>query len=450
LIRFRIIYLYIFLLIGIQSSLAQNLTVSPYSRFGVGDLQFQGFARSIGMGQVAQGMRSNFNINPANPASYSRFTLTSFEAGMAASAGSLKTTTQKQQFSTGSFSYLAMGFPLWAKHRVGASFGLLPFSTVGYSLNYKQGYPGIDSSENIYQGRGGLSKFYVGIGKEFFKHLSIGANASYIFGQLNRKSGIYFPDSSVLFSRNENRNQYIGGLAYDAGLQYHIDFIDSSAIDSATGKKSLKHIYNLCVGATTNLAANLGLTESVYIYSLKYDPANRRYAPADTIVGKESEAGTITIPIGFSAGAVFQEYEHFTIGLDYSTRNWTSYKGNGQNETLSKQQKISGGFSWIPKFSADLKGHYFSNIEYRMGGRFEQTYLILKGTQIKEQAISVGFGFPFKLERMQAKTERARLNIGVEYVQRGTTANDLLRENFARFSVGVTFNATWFQVRKIY
>ena len=50
---------------------AQNNTNSPYTRYGYGQLQDQGFSVSQSMGGISYGLRSNATINPGNPASYS-------------------------------------------------------------------------------------------------------------------------------------------------------------------------------------------------------------------------------------------------------------------------------------------------------------------------------------------------------------------------------------------
>ena len=49
---------------------AQNNTNSPYTRYGYGQLADQGSGNSKGMGGIAYGLRDRYQINFANPASY--------------------------------------------------------------------------------------------------------------------------------------------------------------------------------------------------------------------------------------------------------------------------------------------------------------------------------------------------------------------------------------------
>ena len=62
--------------------LAQQNTISPYSSFGIGEFQSQGFALNNDLGGLGIALRSNNQLNLLNPASSSALNLTSFEAGL--------------------------------------------------------------------------------------------------------------------------------------------------------------------------------------------------------------------------------------------------------------------------------------------------------------------------------------------------------------------------------
>ena len=71
--------------------------------------------------------------------------------------------------------------------------------------------------------------------------------------------------------------------------------------------------------------------------------------------------------------------------------------------------------------------------------------------RVDEMAVSAGLGLPFLINRRMVSTEEnAKLNLSVEYVDRGTLKSGLVQENFFRIMLGVTFTDRWFQVRKIY
>ena len=63
--------LLVFLLMMLSgATIAQNNTNSPYTRYGYGQLADQGSGNSKAMGGVAYGLRDKYQVNFANPASY--------------------------------------------------------------------------------------------------------------------------------------------------------------------------------------------------------------------------------------------------------------------------------------------------------------------------------------------------------------------------------------------
>jgi hypothetical protein len=72
----------------------------------------------------------------------------------------------------------------------------MPYSELGTATGSQpltwNGLP-IPTPNYLYSGDGGLSKFYLGYGIGIGKHLSIGANVSYIFGNLKETQSTEIP-----------------------------------------------------------------------------------------------------------------------------------------------------------------------------------------------------------------------------------------------------------------
>lgn len=92
--------------------------------------------------------------------------------------GSLKENSQ-----SGSLDYIVMQFPL-GRYMAG-SVGLLPYSNVGYSF-----INSIDNGSDSRSGDGNISQAYVGVSGRPFKGFSIGANISYLFGNLTNTNTV--------------------------------------------------------------------------------------------------------------------------------------------------------------------------------------------------------------------------------------------------------------------
>ncbi|HQI46461.1 MAG TPA: hypothetical protein PLC59_10425, partial [Bacteroidales bacterium] len=131
----------IFLVLNVFFSVytfSQTRISSPYSRYGLGDLQNAKYIGNLAMGGIGIAFRQPSSVNYSNPASYTVFDTNAFvlETGINSQTVKLSTNNQNQRSNYTSLSHLAFGFPVtkwW-----GSSIGLLPYSHVGYKIsNYE-------------------------------------------------------------------------------------------------------------------------------------------------------------------------------------------------------------------------------------------------------------------------------------------------------------------------
>ena len=103
--------------------------------------------------------------------------------------------------------------------------------------------------------------------------------------------------------------------------------------------------------------------------------------------------------------------------------------------------------AWRPA-GARIADNILRNTVYRLGVRYTNDYLVVRGTQLNEMAVSAGLSLP-----VLGKFSRSRLTIGGEYGQRGTTANGLIKEQFTTLFVGISITPdpreAWFVKRRI-
>ena len=102
------------------------------------------------------------------------------------------------------------------------------------------------------------------------------------------------------------------------------------------------------------------------------------------------------------------------------------------------QQKLLLGGYFVPKY--DSFNNYLSRIIYRGGFRYENTGLVLNNKSINDYAFTFGLGLPVGL---------SKINLGVEFGKKGTTANGLIEENYVNVTVGLSLSDIWFIKRKI-
>jgi len=205
----------------VASAFAQSGTNSPYSQYGLGQLSEQTSGFNRGMNGLGLGFREHNQVNFINPASYSSMDSLSFifDAGLSGQITNFKENGNKVNANNADFEYVVAGFRAF-KH-VGVSFGIVPFTNVGYSYSV-QDYLNSDRSTyytNTYSGSGGIHQVYVGAGWEFLKGLSIGANVSYVWGDIERSVVNSYSDAWV----NTLSKYYtvsVTSYKVDLGLQY--------------------------------------------------------------------------------------------------------------------------------------------------------------------------------------------------------------------------------------
>ncbi|MDB5135271.1 MAG: hypothetical protein JWP37_1874 [Mucilaginibacter sp.] len=442
-IKYTRLFITFLLAVFVLGARAQSTatTSSPYSRYGIGLLDDQLLPQNIGMGGIATATNTigGYNsINVINPASYSKITFTTIDVGVYSNMVTFsKDGYTDQKNSNTRLSHIAFAFPV-TKHSA-LSFGLLPYSELGY--NYKQALPkgfgtkptptgGTNVDTNavnyIYSGEGGLSKAYLGYGFGIGKHLLIGANISYIFGNLQQDQSTEIPNLYGTLDSRIEQSSHVGGLNYDYGVQYSIDFSDT------------KHL-NLGYSASANSRLNVQNTYIVSQYTR--DASGNENVPLDTLVNNKSANAKLQLPQINHFGIAFIKDNSFIIGADYTTGKWSDLSIAGTNSGLQNSQTFNLGGQITP--NANALSNYLALMEYKAGIIYEKTYLNVNNVNIKRYAATFGLGLPLPHDR--ASSAFYKVNFSAEIGKRGTLTNGLVQENYVNFHLGFTLNDRWFQ-----
>lgn len=423
-LRTSFIFIFLFLFLDL-TLLSQIRITSPYSRFGVGDISENNNAWNLSMGQTSYAFRSPYHINYSNPASYSAFDSTSFvfEGGFNADVVQLTSNFQTVNRNYASLGYLLFGMPVTKWWRT--SIGLVPFSDVGYNVANYEVYPNIGGVLRIYSGEGGINRLFWGNAFRIFKNLSIGVNASYLFGSMLRQAMVTFPDSANSMSFKVDNYVILNDLYFNFGLQY---------------RAKLKNDLFMTIGAvyasTSNVSAKLDIISQTFLGS----PDGFEF-PKDTLGIALGYKGNIVIPTMAGGGIAFERPDKWMAGVDFRWQNWEKFRAFEMSDSLINSWQISAGAEFVP--NADNYNNYLSRIRYRIGFLYNQTYLRLRGHDLSEYALSIGFGFPLR-------GMKTALNVGAQIGTRGTTQADLIRESYIKFVIGFSIYERWFIKRKYF
>jgi hypothetical protein len=425
------------------AALAQESSVntfSPYTMYGPGNLNNAASTAFVGMGGASIGFRNDgfdttvdTKLNLANPASLSGLAPKSFifDVGLAgsnvylaqrdATYGSLKSS-----FNTFNVNNMTLAFPL--ARRLGMAINISPFSQVGYRV-HTDDYDYLADLGIVryyYDGQGDVNEAKLSLGWEPFKRLSIGAEVTYMWGNIDRTyqavilnltgSGEYSEISSrggATANTNERVSKAFGAF----GVQY-------TAIDNPKSR--------LTLGATYRLGGKLRSTVTDYI------PSNNIYG--DTVRFAEMRS-PLRLPQTIGAGVYFHRPK-FAVGFDYVWQDWGS--ANDYNLNTSANPGVMNvryvntstyklGVQFTPD-RYDIRGRFgsfWNRVTYKAGVRYNDFYMQFGGRKIAEKAITVGMDIPF------AAMNVSQISVGLELGERGTMQQNLIRERFFKINVGV-------------
>ena len=410
------------------SAIAQ--VTSPYNRYGLGTFNNQATSSNRNMGGISAAYTSLFNINTQNPASHADLYLTTFEIGLDGEHATIQNKDSTYKAGTSSLSHISLGFPV-KLGKWGATLNFKPYSSVNYAFDRKVNTTNFGSYDEFYTGNGKLYNFSLGNGVKF-KNLSLGANIGFVFGKIDYAKNIIFTDDfQALNSRYANSNS-IRGFSYNLGILYKIKLFSKN--------KDKKGNYILTLGAYGS-SATKPVVKSTKHWE-RFDITNSGTVAIDTINGYIKEKGYTTMPANFAIGATIQNGEKWMLSSDIKYTFWKNYKSTIDNSTLNNSIRWAIGVEYAPDKDANKK--FFKYISYRFGGYAGTSELVVNGVQLSEAGVTIGLGIPVRSKGVQY----SMANVGFEYGTRGTTASNLYRESYYRFSLGIVFNDRWFIKRR--
>ncbi len=406
---------FLIFLLSTFSIFSQNNTSSPYSMFGIGDLENKKFGISNAMGGVGIGVRNPYILNFTNPASYSSMdTLTFlFSVGIKNKITISETENDETLTNDMNLHHLSFGFPVIFKKWY-VSCGLLPYSSIGYDINYNSETDNNDDIKYTYQGVGNLNKVYFTNTFLLKEKFSFGLNASYMFGSIE-KIKLVQPEDINSWDLKTNRKTQISDVFFDFGFQY---------TDSL---KDFEYTLGFTFANKTELKAEVNKVSEQSFFNL-----------LDTLENSIYEKGDITLPNSFGLGFILRKKNKTTWGIDFAYENWKESKFFGENNDLENSFSLMTGGEYVPNYRS-IK--YFQRVKYRYGAHFSKSYLKLNGENIFDYGLSFGFGFPLS-------RKKSTINISFAIGQRGTTKQNLIKESYAVININFSLHENWFTRRQ--
>jgi hypothetical protein len=403
-----VVFLFTFSIISAQSS-------SVYSRYGIGDLELGYSPKMISMGDIGVTQLDPEHIIVSNPASWSALSKTRIEFGFGYKGVLIADQNQSNFTSETEFKGFTFGFPVSREYGIGVVAGLIPYSRVSYEAVEK--FPSSDqvipSYKVSYEGKGGLSKLFIGSSVMLPLGFSGGITLDYYFGNQNYFSTIEFDNSTDFINTIYESTHSSTGFGTTAGI-----------ISSNLSKDFNIGLFNdLRLGFSFSYIGNLNTDTLLTSTSLFL---------VDTVAFASTE---IKIPLRLNGGISFAFDESYNVNLDFMYQPMSDYRVNNLNDVhLRDAAKYSAAFEYKPKRSVGMTN--WEQIIWRFGLSYEQTQYKFNSEGINQFSTFAGLSYPMGVDNS--------LDLAIQYSLRGSKDNGLLSENSLRVLIGLSFGELWF------
>ena len=409
----QIVFAVMLLITGI--SISQNGTTSPYSYFGPGELKFKGTAENRAMGGLSV-YSDSIHLNLQNPAGVANLKLVNFTLGASYKYVNQKTESTSTNATSTTLDYLAIGIPMG---KFGASFGILPLTTVGYKLESQ-----IDDINSQYTGTGGMNKVFLAFAYKFTPDFNFGIDANYNFGNVERE--ILISEENVQLGTREYTKSDLLGFSFTFGAEY---------------KKMIKEELQFTASATYTPATDFTVKHNKELSSVLISPLgavaifDSREIPVDK--------SDVKFPSQITLGAGIGSPKSWFVGAQFTNVKTSNFENSALNastvEFIDGNKYRIGGYL-IPHYNSLTS--YWNRVVYRAGVRYENNGINVRSKDINEYGISFGVGLP--VGRLFSN-----INVGFEFGSRGTTSQGLVKENFFNTFLSLSLNDRWFEKRYI-
>jgi hypothetical protein len=401
------------ILIAAFTSITNSQSNSVYTRAGIGDLEYGYSAKMVGIGNIGTTQLDPDHLLTTNPASWSVLSRTRIEFGIGYRGALISDNQQSNYTSETEFKGVTFGIPISREYGVGAVMGLVPYSRISYSA--EKYYPKDDiipAYKLLYEGKGGLSKIF--IGSSFFLPLgfSAGLTLDYYFGNQDYSTTINFDDPRYISTKYED-------IRRSTGFGTTLGLISSNL----AREFRISGITDLRIGFSYNFVGNLD-TDSIFTQT--------SLSLVDSITNTKAD---MQIPARITGGISFVLEEEYNFYLDLLFQPMSQYSFNSQSDgNLKDAIKYNANFEYKPKRQAGMTT--LEQIIWRFGLSYEQTQYTFNGQDINQYSVFGGLSYPLGIDNT--------IDFAVEYSNKGTTDNNLLHENAIKIYLGLSFGELWF------
>ena len=467
-------------------SMAQKGTQSPYSSYGIGELNRRSYASISGMGGVSVASTDSTVVNSNNPASYAFFSRNKpiFQVGLSGKTSDFSNATSSSTQRHFGLNQFQLGLPI--KKNWGIGVGIKPYSFTGYTITNFDIVDQDTLGQAVSEGSGGIRIANLGLGykplnayKKAYKPrvlmdslgnvisrdsvgywktrtLSFGFNANYLFGtSLNTRSNEFLPSYGSNFNARVQNGIRMSGYTFEFGASYQIGRITATKNTSlsiagsytpAMAVRAFEDILTYSYVGSYYKGETTGIVDTIEF--------------ADNVEGKLYMPDVYKIGVEYRIGSVRGNRSMLRLAAEVNYETWSNFKsefGTVTSDVNSMKDRlfVAAGIEWNPSTISGMRNNttsFLSRLKYRVGVNYTDTELKINNnlgeiSTVQDYGMSFGIGIPVSISNASTN-----INIGANFGALGSTENGLIKENYIGFQVGISITPGngdyWFVKRK--
>ena len=400
---------------------------SPYSLYGIGEMSRSGNAFTQSMGGVGIATRNRRFINILNPAAVTARDSLAFMAdfGLSQKNTYYRQNGKNSANNTFNLNDLVMSFPIWRTSAM--MVGITPFSDVGYDFSSQVDDDIIADTGAIdynASGTGGVYQVFIGAGATFWRRFSIGAELDIFFGNIEKLTSTTLAHGDYR-SVNSGDKLNIRGTSGKFGLQY---------------EQKLGGDISLIAGATYRLRTNMKGQATSFNYGTQSGVVDS----VRTEIIRLKENG-LKFGDELGIGIAVRGGENWTAEFNYVRSDWRNAGMDAVNGfavkgdmdfTASVSHSFKAGFEIVPNRN-DVR-YYLKRCAYRGGLYYDRAHYKVNGNPVDGFGMTLGVTLP-------VWRWYNGISLGVDFGQKGSLKNNLVRERYFKFMIGFNIHDIWFQ-----
>ncbi|WP_020404200.1 hypothetical protein [Gracilimonas tropica] len=429
---YKILFLGILLFCAGQSGFAQveessmSSSGSFYSLFGAGYPTDYNNAREAGMGIIGVSLYNSQSNSLQNPAIWGTNAFTTASSGFNLSQFQANTGDVENVNAMLEPGYFQVTLPLY-REKLGLSASMYSVTRTNYrfvTVDSTESSPGntIGYASDI-RGTGGINKLEFGLGWNISPNISIGYAPAFTFISQNNSQDVFFNQSG-----------------------YNSSFLDARITGNAISHRfgtllNFQRIFNsrdrISFGAAATLPVTIDAKETRIV--------TKMVSGVDQEVElREPLEGEISLPLDVKAGLTYYPSNLVNVSAEGLFEQWSEYSSDfDQNldaAELKDRFKAGLGAEYHPYRTNS--GSFLSNFRYSGGISYDTGHLKVEGENINTLWFSAGLG-------IISPRSNSSVALSVRYGLRGTTNQDLIREEIWSFNLSVNLSELMFVRRKL-